>query len=109
MVRPAVEQPTLFAAALSQDAALLARGEPEGERSQVRVEDFRAVSPLANVGLREVCGFCTREISPPGFVILDYEELGAFCNQECADRRFRLYLYETADEDESASARRQRS
>jgi hypothetical protein len=104
MVRGGVEQPKLFAPASSRRPATLKRGEPEGERSEARVEDFQAVSPLANMGLREVCAFCNGEIGPPGFVILDYEELGAFCNQECADRRFRLYLYETADEDESASA-----
>ena len=95
---------SLFTAALSQGPAALASDEPEGERSQARVEDFQAVSPLASMGLREVCGFCTRQIGPPGCVILDYEELGAFCNQECADRRFRLYLYETSNEEENASA-----
>jgi hypothetical protein len=99
---------SLFTAALSEGPPALASDEPEGERSQARVEHFQAVSPLA-MGLREVCGSCTREIGSPGFVILDYEELGAFCNQECADRLFRLYLYESADEEESPSAQRQRS
>ena len=55
-------------------------------------EDFRAVSPLANTTLREVCASCRAEILGLGFVILDYEELGAFCNEECADKRFRAYL-----------------
>lgn len=54
----------------------------------------RTVSPLANMSLMETCGFCGREVHPPGYVIPDYEELGAFCNQDCADRRFRMYLEE---------------
>jgi hypothetical protein len=63
-----------------------------------------AVSPLAHMHLGEVCGFCGLDVRPPGFVILDYEELGAFCNQECADRKFRLYLDEGSDQDETAPA-----
>jgi len=31
-------------------------------------------------------------------VILDYEELGAFCDQDCGDKRFRSYLCEVSDE-----------
>lgn len=62
------------------------------------------MSPLADMALGEVCGFCGLDVGPPGFVILDYEELGAFCNEECADRRFRLYLAEGTDEDESTHA-----
>jgi len=65
---------------------------------------WRAVFPLASMTLGNVCGFCGLDVRPPGFVILDYEELGVFCNQECADRRFRLYLDDGTDEDESASA-----
>lgn len=64
----------------------------------------RVVSPLVHMPLGEVCGFCGLDVRPPGFVILDYEELGAFCNEECADRRFRLYLTEGTDEDESTPA-----
>jgi hypothetical protein len=56
---------------------------------------FTAVSWLANMPLHEVCGACGREISGSGFVILDYEELGAFCDQDCGDKGFRSYLYET--------------
>ena len=48
----------------------------------------------ATMPLYEVCAACGREIKGSGFVILDYEELGAFCNQDCGDRRFRSYLYE---------------
>ena len=55
---------------------------------------LRTVSPFATMILGEVCGFCGREVGAPGYVIPDYDELGAFCNQECADRRFRLYLEE---------------
>ena len=50
---------------------------------------------------------CGREITGSGFVIsrdpvgtgLDYEELGAFCDQDCSDRRFRPYLYEAPEEE----------
>ncbi len=59
---------------------------------------FRAVSPLASLSLHEVCAACGREISGSGFVIRDYEELGAFCNQDCGDKRFRSYLYEAPEE-----------
>jgi hypothetical protein len=48
--------------------------------------------------LREVCAACGLEITGSGYVILDYEELGAFCDQDCADIRFRSYLYEVTDE-----------
>ena len=57
----------------------------------------RTVSPLANMILGEVCGFCGREVRAPGYVIPDYDELGAFCNQECADRRFQMYLQEAPE------------
>ena len=63
-----------------------------------------AVSPLASMPFGNACAFCGLDVRPPGFVILDYEELGAFCNQECADRKFRLYLDDGTEEDESAPA-----
>jgi hypothetical protein len=47
--------------------------------------------------LHEVCAACGRDISGTGFVILDYEELGAFCDQDCGDKRFRSYLYEAPE------------
>lgn len=52
----------------------------------------RAVSPLADLALRETCAFCGCEVDASGCVIPDFEELGAFCKQACADRRFRIYL-----------------
>jgi hypothetical protein len=55
----------------------------------------RTVSPLADMSLKETCGFCGRTVRAPGYVIPDYDELGAFCNQDCADSRFRMYLQET--------------
>jgi len=68
-----------------------------------RVErPWRDVPPLADILLGDVCGFCGDAVRPPEFVILDCEELGAFCNEECADRRFRLYLAEGADDDEGS-------
>ncbi len=50
------------------------------------------------MSLHEFCPACGREISGSGFVILDYEELGAFCDQGCADKSFRSYLYEAPEE-----------
>ncbi len=101
------EQPTLFDAEVSRLQAMaesipeqpiaepllnqILTG-PSANSSLPKKEDFRAVSPLANTTLREVCASCRAEILGLGFVILDYEELGAFCNQECADKRFRAYL-----------------
>jgi hypothetical protein len=65
---------------------------PSPNSSLPENEEFRAVSPLANMPLREVCASCRAEILGLGFVILDYEELGTFCNEECADKRFRACL-----------------
>jgi hypothetical protein len=74
-------------------------GSSAGEPRRMEAGPFQAVSPIANLPIHEVCGFCSAEVRAPGFVIPDYEELGVFCKQECGDRRFRLYLRETADED----------
>lgn len=54
----------------------------------------RTVFALANMSLKETCGFCGSEVHPPDYVLPDYEELRAFCNQDSADRRFRMYLEE---------------
>ena len=70
----------------------------EGSVSPAERQAFRVVSQLACMSLREVCAACGHEISGSGFVILDYEELGAFCDQDCADKRFRSYLYEVPEE-----------
>jgi hypothetical protein len=48
--------------------------------------------------LHEICAACGREITGTGFVILDCEELGAFCDEVCGDRRFRSYLDEVSAE-----------
>jgi hypothetical protein len=69
---------------------------PEGNVFAREPGVFRAVSPWASMPLRDVCAACGREISVAGFVILD-EELGAFCNQDCGDRRFRSYLDEAPE------------
>jgi len=71
---------------------------PEAKVSPREPGVFRAVSPWAGIPLHEVCAACGREIKGSGFVILDYEELGAFCDQDCGDRRFRSYLYELSEE-----------
>jgi hypothetical protein len=78
----------------------------EGDVSPTKPRGVRAVSPLACMSLREVCAACGREITGGGLVIsrdpvgmgLDYEDLGAFCDQRCSDKRFRSYLYEPPDE-----------
>jgi hypothetical protein len=65
----------------------------ENEDCPAQAAAFHAVSPLSNL-LHEVCAQCGKEIQPPGFVIPDFEDLGAFCNEACGDRRFRLFLDE---------------
>ncbi len=108
------EQPTLFEVAELAGRAEAPSAAPEmsaqsfepevtgssaGGPRRAEVGSFRAVSPLANMPLHEVCAFCGAEVCAPGFVMPDYEELGVFCKEECGAKRFRLYLYETADED----------
>ena len=63
------------------------------EQHPAQAATFHAISPLPNV-LHEVCAHCGKEIQLPGFVIPDFEDLGAFCNEACGDRRFRLFLEE---------------
>ena len=70
---------------------------PKGNVSAKESLVSRAVSPWAGMLLHEVCAACGRDISGTGFVILDYEELGAFCDQDCGDKRFRSYLYEAPE------------
>ena len=107
----AVEQPTLFEAVklegrgaeskaggpvpgncLRGSAATRVHGN-ENEDCPAQAAAFHAVSPLSNL-LHEVCAYCGKEIQLPGFVIPDFEDLGAFCNEACGDRRFRLFLEE---------------
>ena len=71
-------------------------GGPETGLRPAQGATFHAVSPLSNL-LHEVCACCGKEIKLPGFVIPDFEDLGAFCNETCGDRRFRLFLDETLD------------
>jgi hypothetical protein len=75
------------------------RGPFAGESREVETGPFWSVSPFRNQPLNEVCAFCSAEVRAPGFVMLDFEELGVFCNEECGDKRFRLYLNDTADEE----------
>jgi hypothetical protein len=56
-----------------------------------------SITKWASIPLHEVCAACGREITRSGFVIVDYQELGAFCDQACGDRCFRSYLYEEAE------------
>ena len=110
----AVEQPTLFGAvepegtgaeseagapvpgdSLGSSAAIRGGGH-ETELRPAQGATFHPVSPLSNL-LHEVCAYCGKEIQPPGFVIPDFEDLGAFCNEACGDRRFRLFLDEGPD------------
>ena len=72
---------------------------PEGNVSPTGPPQMlRAVSPWAGMPLHEVCSACGRQITGSGFVILDYEDLGAFCNQDCGERLFRSVLYEEPEE-----------
>ena len=105
----AVEQPTLFRAPEAEGAgveseprALVPRTGPgsstatraDGQETKQRPTQgatFHAISPLYNL-LHEVCAYCGKQIQPPGFVIPDFDDLGAFCDEGCADRRFRLFL-----------------
>jgi hypothetical protein len=70
---------------------------PEVNVSSGEAGVFRAVSPWATLPLHEVCASCGREIRGSGFVILDYEELGAFCDRDCGNNGFRSYLYEAPE------------
>jgi hypothetical protein len=105
-----VEQPTLFQAVKPEGRDAESKlGVPPGNRlrcsaaphvhseqtEQCAAEagKFHAISPLSNL-LHEVCAHCGKEIRLPGFVIPDFEDLGAFCNEACGDRRFRLFLDE---------------
>jgi hypothetical protein len=111
---PAVEQPTLFGAieaegtgVWNEPRALVPRAGPgsstasradgqETEQRPTQGPTFHALSPLYNP-LHEVCAYCGKQIQPPGFVIPDFDDLGAFCDEGCADRRFRLFLEEGPD------------
>jgi len=75
------------------------RDSPAGESRSKEVGPLWAVSPFANLPLHEACAFCGAEVRPPGFVILDFEDLGVFCNEGCADKGFSLYLNDAADEE----------
>lgn len=108
------KQTTLFEMAELEDRAEMPSATPEmqartseseltgssaGEPRRKEARPFRAVSPFASLPLHEVCASCGTEVRAPGFVIPDYEELGVFCNEDCGDKRFRLYLNDTDDED----------
>jgi len=77
---------------LESSAATPVHGQ-QTEQRPVQAATFHAISPLSNL-LHEVCAHCGKEIQLPGFVIPDFEDLGAFCNEACGDRRFRLFLEE---------------
>jgi len=109
----AIEQPTLFGGFepegtgaqseprapgpgdLVSSAATRVHGQ-QTEQRPAQTATFHAVSPLSNV-LHEACAYCGKDIQLPGFVILDFEDLGAFCNEACGDGRFRLFLDEGPD------------
>ena len=99
-IRP-VEQPTLFGA---EAGGLSGESEAGHEVEQLLSTPtaYRAVSPLSGIPLHEVCASCGNEVLPPGFVIPDFEDLGAFCDETCADRRFRRLLEERPEEHRTA-------
>jgi hypothetical protein len=108
------DQPTLFELTACDDfeplqglairhasPSVISKSDPSTAERNVSSEKagvFRAVSPWASVPLHEVRAACGRQITGSGYVILDYEELGAFCDQDCGDKRFRSYLYEAPEE-----------
>jgi hypothetical protein len=113
MLIPNPEQSTLFETAELKDRTQVPSGFPEmtarssgpeltgsspAESRPKEPRPLKAVSPFANLPLHEACAFCGTEVRPPGFVILDFEELGVFCNEECGDKRFRLYLNDRDEE-----------
>jgi hypothetical protein len=73
------------------------RSAPEGNASR-RQRDVQGSLRVGGHALQELCAACGRKIRGSGFVILDYEELGAFCNQDCGDKCFRSFLYEEPEE-----------
>jgi hypothetical protein len=64
----------------------------ENAKDHHESSECSAARPLANFSLRETCAYCGHEIDASGCTMPDFEELGCFCCQECADRRFRVYL-----------------
>ena len=98
-IRP-VEQPTLFGA---EAEGLSGESEAGHEVEQLLSTPtaYRAVSPLSGIPLHEVCASCGNAVLPPGFVIPDFDELGAFCNETCGDRTFRRFLEETPADDKT--------
>jgi hypothetical protein len=68
----------------------------ETEQRPTQGATFHASPPPYNL-LHEVCAYCGKQIQPPGFVIPDFDDLGAFCDEWCADRRFRLFLEKGSD------------
>lgn len=50
----------------------------------------QVVSPLASLSFRETCAYCGQDRCNAGCTIPDSEEVGAFCSQGCAGRRFRI-------------------
>lgn len=94
-----VEAPSAILELSAQSLGPHLTGSSTGGGRQAGGWAFGSVSPLANLPLHEVCAFCGAEVRAPGFVIPDYDELGVFCKQECGDKRFRLDLRETADQD----------
>ena len=106
------EQATLFELT-TDDVLEPPRGLPPGDASPVTPKPdlsaqegnglptesalVRAVSPWASMPLHEVCAACGRQITGTGFVLLDYEELRAFCDRDCGDKRFQSYLCDVSE------------
>ena len=95
-IRP-VEQAALFGAETERVSGESEAGH-EVEQLLSAPTAYRAVSPLSGAPLNEVCASCGNEVLPPGFVIPDFEELGAFCDEACGDQRFRRFLEETFED-----------
>jgi hypothetical protein len=85
-----VKQQTLFGAtSLSETNSTRAPAGDAKQQHDAGVDP--AVHPVLNLAVPETCAYCGHEIGA-GCIIPDFEELGSFCCQECADWRFRIYL-----------------
>ena len=74
-----------------------ADGKDQADRGDEEKEVRRVKELLANLFVPEYCAFCGNKIPQPGYVILDYDELGTFCSESCGDKRYREFLLEESE------------
>ena len=71
--------------------------EVPADRADEDRASLRAIALVANLFVPEYCAFCGNKIRQPGYVILDYDELGTFCSESCGDKGFREFLHEESE------------